>query len=284
MIDRASLPASITGRVLQSALLIFALGIGATSLSAQSSEDSAQSEVGPIVTDRPTDSVSPTLVPQHMFQVELGYKFSRLEMESDQIDTQIFPDLLMRYGISKRIEARLSGAGWTIQDKASGKQDGLSDHNLGIKIGLANERGHRPHMSLLVDVGLPVGHNDFTSDYVIPKVLFLAANGLTDRIALTYNIGPSFVTSENSGEKQTNVDLNYAVALSGAAGGSVSIFGELYGAFVSGSNSLDRHNFQTGVTVLTSRRFQIDFRAGLGLVANEPDWMVGAGLAFRLPN
>lgn len=283
MFARTSRPASINGSVLQSALLTLALTIGTTSLSAQSSEDSAESEVAPLVTDRPTDSASPTLVPRHMFQVELGYKFSRLERESDQIDTQNFPDLLMRFGINKKIEVRLSGAGWTVQDDAMEEQEGFSDHNLGVKIALANERGHRPQMSLLVDVGLPVGHNDFTNHYLIPKVLFLAANGLTDRIAVTYNIGPSFITSESSGEKQTNVDLNYAVALSGAANGSVSIFGEFYGALVSGSNSPDRHNFQAGTTVLLSKRFQIDIRGGVGLVDNEPDWLVGAGLAFRLP-
>jgi hypothetical protein len=218
-----------------------------------------------------------------MFQVELGYNFSRQETGSDQIDTRNFPDLLLRYGINSRVEARLSGGGWTFQDDASGNRDGLSDLSLGAKIALADELGHRPQMSLLVDLSLPVGHNDFTCDFAIPKVLFLAANGLTDRIALTYNLGPSFVTSENNGEKQTNVDFNYAIALSGAASGSVSVFGEFYGALISGSKSPDRHFFQAGTTVLISRRFQIDLRGGVGLVDNEPDWLVGAGLAFRLP-
>ena len=92
------------------------------------------------------------------------------------------------------------------------------------------------------------------------------------------------MTSDSQGEKHTNVDLNYAVALSGSAGGPFSIFGELYGAFISGSNLPDRHNLQAGTTILLSRRFQIDFRGGLGLVDNEPDWLVGAGLAFRLPH
>ena len=155
--------------------------------------------------------------------------------------------------------------------------------SLGAKVALAAEKGNRPHMSLLVDVSLPIGHDDVTNHYVIPKVLFLASNTLSDRIALTYNVGPSFVTADSQGEKSTNVDLNYAVALSGFSGGPFTIFGELYGAFVSGSNLPDRHNFQAGTTILLSRRLQIDFRGGFGLVDNEPDWLVGAGLAFRLP-
>ena len=251
---------------------------------AQSAEDPGSTEVGPIVTDRPTDSASPALVPRHTFQLETGYKFSRQETDNNKVDTQNFPDLLLRYGINNRVEVRASGAGWTIQEDALGQQDGISDMSLGAKIALATERGYRPHMSLLVDVSLPIGHDEFTNHYAIPRVLFLAANTLTDRIALTYNVGPSFVTSDSQGEKHTNVDLNYAVALSGSAGGPFSIFGELYGAFISGSNLPDRHNLQAGTTILLSRRFQIDFRGGLGLVDNEPDWLVGAGLAFRLPH
>jgi len=35
--------------------------------------------------------------------------------------------------------------------------------------------------------------------------------------------------------------------------------------------------------VLLTQNFQIDLRVGMGMVDNEPDWLVGAGLAFRLP-
>ena len=82
----------------------------------------------------------------------------------------------------------------------------------------------------------------------------------------------------------SNVDLNYAVALSGSVGGPFSLFGEFYGALASGSGRPDRHNFQAGTTILLSNLFQIDIRGGVGLVDNEPDWLVGAGLAFRVPH
>ena len=49
-------------------------------------------------------------------------------------------------------------------------------------------------------------HSDFTSDYVIPKVLFLAAHGLTDWIGLTYNVGSSLVTSNDDGGRRTDVE------------------------------------------------------------------------------
>jgi len=236
-----------------------------------------------IATDRPTDSASPGLVPWRTLQFETGYKFTRFGGDGEQSDSHTAPDLLVRYGINKRVEARLFVTGWTFQDASTGDHDGFNDVSLGAKIALAEEKGRRPQMGLLVDVSLPVGHSEFTSDYVIPKVLFLAAHGLTDRVGLTYNIGPSLVTSKEDGGSRTDVDLHYAVALNGATGGPVTFFGEVYGAFAFRGDRLDRHVLQTGATVLLHRSFQIDFRIGLGLVDNEPDWLAGAGLAFRLP-
>lgn len=239
---------------------------------------------GPIVTDRPTDSASPLLVPSRLFQLELGYKLSRINSGPASTDTRLFPDLLARYGINRKVEARLVAAGWSFQSGDEAGSDGFSDVSLGAKVHLAEERGRRPQMALLVDLSLPVGARGVTSDYVIPKILFLGSNALSEKIGLTYNLGPTFVTAETDGEKNTNTDLNYAVALSGSVGGPFNLFGEFFGAFAFGSSLPDRHNFQFGTTILLSRRFQIDLRAGAGFVENEPDWLVGAGLALRLPH
>jgi hypothetical protein len=281
--DRYSPPTTTNIRVLVFALVLLVLAVETDPVSAQAPETAPESEVGPLVTDRPTDSASPLLVPRHAFQLEAGYKLSRVEEDSGDIETHVFPDLLLRYGINRKVEARLVAAGWTIEDAATRKEEGLSDVSLGAKFALGDERGRRPQMGLLVDVSLPVGDSDITNDYVIPKVLFLASNTLTDRLAVTYNLGPSIVMWEDNGERQTDWDFNYAAALGLATGGPVSLFGEFYGALLSGSGRDDRHNFQLGGTLLLSSRLQIDLRGGLGLVDHEPDWLVGAGLAFRLP-
>jgi hypothetical protein len=248
----------------------------------QSSEEESP-PAGPIVTDRPTDSAAPVLVPRRTFQLELGYKWSRLDDDSGRTDTHLLPDLLARYGISRKVEARLVASGWSFQSGDTDLPDGFNDISLGGKFALAEERGRRPQMALLVDLSVPVGDAEFTNDEIIPKLLFLGANTLSDRLAVTYNVGPSLVTSTDDCVSESNVDLNYAVALSGSTAGPVTLFGELFGAFVSGSHRSDRHTFQAGATVLLSPLFQIDFRGGVGLVDNEPDWLVGVGLAFRVP-
>jgi hypothetical protein len=271
------------GHVLSAALGAALLASPAV-LSAQSVEEADAPVPGSIVTDRPTDSASPELVPRRTFQLELGYKFTRLDTESGRTNTQALPDLLARFGFSDRVEARLTATGWTFENTATGKEHGFNDVSLGAKIALADERGRRPQMALLADVSLPVGQVGFTDDYVIPKVLLLATHTLTDRLGLTWNLGPSFVTRKKDDGTQTDVTLNYAVALSGAVGGPFSLFGEVYGNFAFGEDIPDSHTIQVGTTILLSRTWQVDVRGGIGMVDNVPDWLFGTGLAFRIPH
>lgn len=238
---------------------------------------------GPIVTDRPTDSASPVLVPTKTLQVETGYTFNSLDTEPTKTETHQLPELLARFGISDRVEARLFAAGWSLEESSVDSDSGFKDVTLGAKIALAEERGRRPQLSLLADVSLPLGAAGFTDDEVIPRVLLLATHSLTDRLALTYNIGPSLVTLETDGGTETDVKLGYAVALGAAVGSSVTLFGELFGAFVFAPDEVDSHTFQVGATVLLTRTLQVDVRGGWGAVGDAPDWLFGAGLAFRIP-
>ena len=74
------------------------------------------------------------------------------------------------------------------------------------------------------------------------------------------------------------------VALSGATGGPFSLFGEVYGNFAFGEDIPDSHTVQAGTSVLLGHTWQVDVRGGIGIVDNVPDWLFGAGLAFRLPH
>ena len=69
--------ATTLGRVV--ALVILALA--PRTYAAEAGEESTLPDES-IVTDRPTDSASPELVPRRMWQIELGYKFNRLDTDS----------------------------------------------------------------------------------------------------------------------------------------------------------------------------------------------------------
>jgi hypothetical protein len=253
----------------------------ATALSVARAADVPASAVF-LYTDRPTDSVSPLVVPKGSFQFETGYKYSRFDTDQGGVEEQTFPDFLFRYGLGERFEARLFASGWTATEVGGESTTGFSDITVGTKIELTKPRGRMSVASLLVDVSLPTGSASETSDYVIPKVLFVGGYELSDRYSLTYNIGPSLVTFKEAGTRETRWDLSYALAFAALARSNINLFAELYGAVKEGSVPETR-NLQVGTTIRVAPKFQLDFRVGTGLVSASPEWFAGAGLAFRLP-
>jgi hypothetical protein len=236
----------------------------------------------PMVTDRPTDGVSPIVVPKGAFQFEAGYKYSRSDTDNGGVDEHTFPDFLFRYGLGERFEARLFTSGWNAREEAGETEANFADITLGTKIELTEPRGRFGITSLLVDISLPTGADSETSDYVIPKVLLVGGYELSDCYSLTYNIGPSLVTFKENGARDTRWDLNYALALGAVLRSNVDLFAEVYGNVQEGS-SPETSNLQVGSTINVSPTFQLDVRVGAGLVSAAPDWFAGAGLAYRLP-
>jgi len=253
-----------------------------SSLAQSGAEDPPQTPP-PIVTDRPTTSLSPLVVPRRSVQVELGALFQRIDEDAGPTDVQILPDLVIRYGIIEKLEIRLYAAGWTIERSAVGRETGFSDVALGTKIALARQQGARPDMGLVVGVSMPVGADEISGEATIPTVLFLGANDLSDRVAIAYNFGPSVILSDSDGDRERSADLNYSVVVTGSVGRGVNLFGELFGVYPLTSDLPDRDGFQLGATVLPRRRFQIDFRGGIGRIDGHPSWRAGVGLAFRVP-
>ena len=129
-----------------------------------------------------------------------------------------------------------------------------------------------------MDVTLPVGSEDLTSDFVSPKLLALLSGTLSDRWALTANIGPAVLRDND----KSVAELEYAAAIGAAMSSRFTFFAEFYGAFPLSDTRLHQHSFQTGVTALLGSDAQLDARVGLGLVDNVPAWLTGFGLATRV--
>jgi len=63
------------------ATLAAALLAASSAVSSETARDPGASPEKPLVTDRPTNSASPELVPAHALQLELGYVFTRLDTD-----------------------------------------------------------------------------------------------------------------------------------------------------------------------------------------------------------
>ncbi len=238
----------------------------------------------PISTDRPSESAGTGIVPVSSFQFEMGFKHDRgAGDENARVTTRLVPDLLARIGLHDRLEGRVTVSGWSFQDSPSASGSGFNDVSVGAKWALRPATsGRSTPLSLLAELSLPVGSENFTSDRVNPKLLILLERGLSDSIGLTANFGTSVLRAHSTGhEERTVVDLPYTTLVGYGATDDVSIFVEVFGAF-SLQGRDDTHSVQAGLTARVKDHVQVDARVGVGLVDGAPSWLAGAGIAFRL--
>ena len=273
------------GRAALRALLIAGLFAG-VSVGAATAQ---QADRPPISPDRPTASTSPGTVPYHAFQMESGWTFTRVDNDLLRTDSHGYPELLMRFGFTDRFEARATISGLVLgEDARLGDErietDGYTDMVFGFKANLVAGSGARPQIGLLVDVSVPTGDPGFTTGYASPFVSVLFESSITDRLLLTYNLGPRFITFDDSDSvRRTFVNLDYVVTLGAAATPRIGVFAEVFGAVPLNEDRRSLHSAQAGVSLLLVNNVMIDARAGAGLSDKAADWLVGAGLSVRLP-
>jgi hypothetical protein len=228
-------------------------------------------ETNPIQTDRPNQSASPSLTPKGMFQVETGFSFQKNQYNNK---TNTLPSSLWKFGLNDNLELRL------ITEFISNSMDdetysGFNPISLGCKIKIADEKGIIPQTSFIGHITLPkVASASFKTDYYAPEFRFVMQNTLSEKIAISYNLGakwngftpePTFIYTLSTGYSITN-----------KLGSYIELFG-----FAPQKNK-SNHSIDGGLTYLISNNFMIDVSAGLGITDNAPDNYFATGFSFRI--
>ncbi len=246
-------------------------------------------EAAELVTDRPDQTESSVVVPRGSYQLELGWTFSRDEEAGVRADVHEVPGTLLRVGLSEKVELRLGWAGLIDAEARFGNfefaEDGTGDGELGAKIHLAEERGGRPEIALLLSTSVPIGDDAFTTDRFDPAVRLALAHTLSDKASLGYNFGLAFESSlDDGGERDTLSYAFYTVALGLALNDRWGAFVELYGDVPASASGGPANSFDGGFTYLLRDNVQLDLAAGAGLSSAADDWFVGLGLSMRFPD
>lgn len=247
----------------------------------------AQTDPGPMVTDRPDQTESTEIVPRGYVQFEAGWTFAREAAGAVAVEQHAVPQSLARIGVAPRVELRLGFAGW-MRTAVEGigptaVESGMGDLDVGFKWRLADGSQGRPSVALVTAVALPTGAEGFGGERLDPTVRLAFAQDLTDRIALGYNVGAVVSSApDGAGGTETFVDALYTVAFGFTLAERVGAFAEAFGTFAM-SGGASKHSLDGGFTFPVADNLQFDVSGGVGLNAAAADWFVGAGVAVRVP-
>lgn len=232
-----------------------------------------------LVTDRPDQTEAPSLVPRGGVQVETGFQFETDKEGGVKTQNYTYNTTLLKYGINEHLELRLINEYLGTSIDASGelrdvKISGLSPLALGVKLKLADEKGFWPQAAFIGHINFKTGAKAYQPEYTAVDFRFTFAHGLTDKLALSYNLGAEWDGGTPDATFLYTLSLGYK-------------FNRILGAYIEGysffpENSKADNRVDAGITVLITPMVQWDMSAGVGLSSNSPDSFVSTGLSFRL--
>ena len=124
-----------------------------------------------LITDRPTQSESPIVVPAGFFQIETGFI---QEFVSSDITNTFYNTTLLRYGILKGLEIRLGmdylkNVVRTYDDTQFIKR-GFTPVFISSKLHIAREQGIWPEVAFCAGIGVPkTGAGVFMTSNIAPS-------------------------------------------------------------------------------------------------------------------
>jgi hypothetical protein len=215
-------------------------------------------------------------------QLEGGYSYLSDSAENGSATQHAFPDLLLRFGLTNRLELRLGWPGYVSSDYDGSdfrvRSSGSLDPNVGLAYDLWCQRGLLPQTAVLGAVPVTLEGNPFALKSLQPLAELLYAWHLGDRTAITGYSG--FALFEVSGDNYTQFQQGLSCDL---------VLTERLGAFVSwdmlvnhGSwNDASEHMAGGGLSFLLTERLAISWRTAIGLNSAAPDFLNDVRFAYR---
>ncbi len=255
------------------AALLLSLGLMASATSANAQGRQAD----PLSTDRPDFTEAASTVAKGRVQVEGGYTFAR---EGD-VEAHVLGELLVRIGVLDFAELRLGVPNYLFVESQGGKDSGLGDSFLGVKLKLveAATRFDRvlPSVALLLGTTLPTASKGFGEDQAQPEAKLALTWDVSERLAVGSNLNFARARSGGDGFSQFSGSLVLGLGLGDHTGAYV----EYFGFTATTPDGADASFLNGGFTFLTDKNLQFDIRAGLGLNDPQPNYFAGLGFAWR---
>lgn len=224
---------------------------------------------GSISADRPSFGVGTQAIPVGRFQAEFGYTVA----DDEDATSHAIPHTLLRVGVVRGVEARLSTPGFVA---AEGAEDGVGDLLVGARFEVRPQDGAVPELAIQPSISLPTGDASGTDSFN-PELVVPMAWSLDDVTSLNANVGLQVRTLDV--DRETDLVLSTSVLLGHALTDSVSVFAEYFAIYperVTGQHALD-----FGAAYLWGPDLQLDAAVGFGLNDAAGDVFATFGFSSR---
>ncbi len=257
--------------------------VDAQAVDSQDGQPTVEPPIDAIGTDRPGFWCGPYVVGTGVFQIETGAAFD-WSRQGDRRSSGLGTPLVMRYGVSDRVEMRLKTSGLVIaRESGAGvprsSTQGIAAPTVEAKWQLSESDG--PTMAVLVSTALPIGSPALRPGELQPAALISADLPVSGSASVALNAGVVSAFDDVS-------DVRFAQGFFAAVLG-FSLTNE-WGAFVEVATTTPDANHgesvvfvDGGVSWVSSSDLQLDLSVIRGVTDNATDWtaMVGVSLCFR---
>ena len=215
--------------------------------------------------------------------IEGGYAYVTDSSDGTTITEHVVPDLLLRVGVTERMEVRLGWPGASVvnQEGALGSTSTTTtlDPNVGFMMDLWPQHDWLPQTAILGSVPITLSGNRFAMSSLQPLSAFLYQWSFTDRLSAGGDSGLAFYRDEGDHylQWQQSVDVDYLLT------DRVGVFSQWQMLADDGSdNDATRHLLSLGASWLCTDRLQITWRIGAGMNDPAPDFLTDLrfGLLF----
>lgn len=186
-------------------------------------------------------------------------------------------ETLLRFGISRGWELRVSSDGWVWERSHDGRRTGVGDVVLGFKRHLFPERGIRPAMGVIVQTKLPIAFSNLSSSALEPTVFFNFGKSLPSGFDVEVNFGVSWSKS-GSGRRFVQYHLLWGVEKE--LGRGIGVFVHSAADFPAEPKAGNSVLLGPGFTWLINERTQLDMSLTFGLTKAAPNNVFRVGLAI----
>jgi hypothetical protein len=241
----------------------------------------AQNVFPDLITDRPDQTESSTVVPLKSLQIESGFVLENNSNDYANEKSYTINSTLFRYGIMENFELRL-GLEFlknSIELKNSDSTSaisGLGPLYTGFKLQICDEELYLPEIAFLGGLILPLTANkNFNLKYSGSAFRFSLSHTISGSTSVGYNLGVEW-----DGESSIPIYF-YSLAIGIDISDKLGMFIESFGMLPEDGNS--ENLIDGGFTYLLSSSFQIDVSGGFGINDSAINNFISFGLSLRFP-